>query len=268
MCATFAVTRDRFGRSHGLPGRFGAYWVRARARRSRCSVALMHGGRSGYPTTPSLDPSPWGRAAPLAPGRRDRDALPTRGRCRRPYDDRHDRRRGCRNAVLEELLWRGVYIELWPDDPWLGWVWPALVFRCVASRAPDHPSILDGVDHLCDLGHAAGALVGWVACARSRCAMSASRTRSRDRLRHPQRGVLPGWVTVGGDWRSARRRAHGDWRNGVSSLKSGGRSSQGLGPARRCSCRRVLPHRTPSHGPDVGACRHDSGSWLEHGCDP
>jgi membrane protease YdiL (CAAX protease family) len=32
------------------------------------------------------------------------------------------------NAVLEELLWRGVYISLWPRNPWLGWMWPAIGF--------------------------------------------------------------------------------------------------------------------------------------------
>src|SRR3954447_5738342 len=32
------------------------------------------------------------------------------------------------NAVLEELLWRGVYVTLWPPNPWLGWVWPAVGF--------------------------------------------------------------------------------------------------------------------------------------------
>jgi hypothetical protein len=32
------------------------------------------------------------------------------------------------NTLAEELLWRGVYISLWPDNPWLGWVWPALGF--------------------------------------------------------------------------------------------------------------------------------------------
>ncbi len=32
------------------------------------------------------------------------------------------------NATLEELLWRGVYITLWPTNPWLGWLWPAIGF--------------------------------------------------------------------------------------------------------------------------------------------
>jgi hypothetical protein len=32
------------------------------------------------------------------------------------------------NAPIEELLWRGVFVELWPGDPVLGWAWPALGF--------------------------------------------------------------------------------------------------------------------------------------------
>jgi membrane protease YdiL (CAAX protease family) len=32
------------------------------------------------------------------------------------------------NALLEELLWRGVYMTFWPRNPWLGWLWPALGF--------------------------------------------------------------------------------------------------------------------------------------------
>jgi membrane protease YdiL (CAAX protease family) len=32
------------------------------------------------------------------------------------------------NTMAEELLWRGVYISLWPHNPWLGWVWPAFGF--------------------------------------------------------------------------------------------------------------------------------------------
>jgi uncharacterized protein len=32
------------------------------------------------------------------------------------------------NTIAEEVLWRGVYISLWPHNPWLGWVWPAFGF--------------------------------------------------------------------------------------------------------------------------------------------
>jgi membrane protease YdiL (CAAX protease family) len=32
------------------------------------------------------------------------------------------------NGVLEELLWRGVYMTLFPDNPWLAIVYPAIGF--------------------------------------------------------------------------------------------------------------------------------------------
>jgi membrane protease YdiL (CAAX protease family) len=32
------------------------------------------------------------------------------------------------NALLEEVMWRGVFITFWPRNPWLGWVWPAAGF--------------------------------------------------------------------------------------------------------------------------------------------
>ena len=32
------------------------------------------------------------------------------------------------NAVGEELLWRGAFVEEFPDDPWRGAVWPLLGF--------------------------------------------------------------------------------------------------------------------------------------------
>lgn len=32
------------------------------------------------------------------------------------------------NAMLEEVLWRGVYIHLFPDRLSLGWLYPAVMF--------------------------------------------------------------------------------------------------------------------------------------------
>ena len=45
------------------------------------------------------------------------------------------------NAPLEELLWRASYAELWPDNPWLGYVWPSIGFA-LWHLAPQviHPS--------------------------------------------------------------------------------------------------------------------------------
>ena len=47
------------------------------------------------------------------------------------------------NAVVEEVLWRGVYVTLWPNSAILGWVWPAIGFGAW-HLAPQviHPSAL------------------------------------------------------------------------------------------------------------------------------
>ena len=63
------------------------------------------------------------------------------------------------NATLEELLWRGVYITFWADDPWLGW-WPAVGFGAWHLDAAGSPSILDGAGRLCDGGDRSGPLLG------------------------------------------------------------------------------------------------------------
>lgn len=45
------------------------------------------------------------------------------------------------NAVLEELLWRASYVSLWPENPWLAYVWPQIGFA-LWHLAPQviHPS--------------------------------------------------------------------------------------------------------------------------------
>jgi membrane protease YdiL (CAAX protease family) len=67
------------------------------------------------------------------------------------------------NSVLEELLWRGVYITLWPENPWLGWVWPAVGFG-LWHLAPQviHPSSLGPVAYVV-AATALGLSWGWVA---------------------------------------------------------------------------------------------------------
>ena len=32
------------------------------------------------------------------------------------------------NAFAEELLWGGLFVETFPDDPIKGWLWPATGF--------------------------------------------------------------------------------------------------------------------------------------------
>ena len=67
------------------------------------------------------------------------------------------------NAILEELLWRGVYIALWPRNPWLGWIWPAFGFAAW-HFAPQviHPSSL-GPATFTTASLALGLSWGWVA---------------------------------------------------------------------------------------------------------
>jgi membrane protease YdiL (CAAX protease family) len=67
------------------------------------------------------------------------------------------------NSVIEELLWRGVYITLWPRNAWLGWVWPAIGFG-VWHLAPQtiHPSPLGSVVYVVS-ATALGLSWGWVA---------------------------------------------------------------------------------------------------------
>ena len=67
------------------------------------------------------------------------------------------------NAVLEELMWRGVYVTLWPGNPWLGWIWPAIGFGAwhIAPQAI-HPSALGPLVYVVS-ATALGLSWGWVA---------------------------------------------------------------------------------------------------------
>ena len=67
------------------------------------------------------------------------------------------------NATLEELLWRGVYITFWADDPWLGWLWPAVGFGAW-HLAPQviHPSSMGPAGYAM-AATALGLSWGWVA---------------------------------------------------------------------------------------------------------
>jgi membrane protease YdiL (CAAX protease family) len=67
------------------------------------------------------------------------------------------------NTVAEELLWRGVFITLWPRDIVLGWLWPAIGFGAW-HLAPQviHPSSLGPVAYAV-AATAIGLSWGWVA---------------------------------------------------------------------------------------------------------
>jgi membrane protease YdiL (CAAX protease family) len=129
MCATFTLSRRRFGDHLGYLAGFGAYWATC----AGATIGLLSREdirRSFSETKPRLGrPLAVGVVLFLWP---PVGALGTRFL---PEIRTADRAMvvtitgvGVTNAVLEELLWRGVYVTLWPNDPWLGWVWPALGF--------------------------------------------------------------------------------------------------------------------------------------------
>jgi membrane protease YdiL (CAAX protease family) len=67
------------------------------------------------------------------------------------------------NATTEEVLWRGVYLRLWPDDPWLGYAWPSLGFG-LWHLAPQeiHPSPMGPLRYVA-AATVLGLSWGWVA---------------------------------------------------------------------------------------------------------
>ena len=129
MVATFQVTRDRLGDQWGYVAGFGAYWATCGGlslallgrRRVRDLFRDVH-PRLTKPVAVGLALLAWpavraittrfipeiGAATPAMVGTILGVAVA--------------------NAILEEVLWRGVYITLWPRNPWLGWIWPAVGF--------------------------------------------------------------------------------------------------------------------------------------------
>jgi hypothetical protein len=164
MVVTFNVARDRLGDQWGYVAGFGAYWATC----AGLSVALL--GRSGVrhlfrDVHPRL-----GRPAALGLALL---AWPAVG----AFATRFILEVGTAtsamlgtilgvavaNALLEEILWRGVYITLWPRNPWLGWLWPAVGFAAW-HFAPQviHPSAM-GPSVFVAASFLLGASWGWVA---------------------------------------------------------------------------------------------------------
>ena len=69
----------------------------------------------------------------------------------------------CVNAVAEELLWRGVFVSLWPGNLMLGWIWPSIGFGAwhIAPQVI-HPSSLGPLAYVA-AATALGLSWGWVA---------------------------------------------------------------------------------------------------------
>jgi len=82
------------------------------------------------------------------------------------------------NGILEEVLWRGVYIELFPNNPLWGNIWPTIWFA-LWHYAPGSISPLADVWTLMVGAGVLGALLSWVTKqSRSVCLAAASHTIS------------------------------------------------------------------------------------------
>jgi len=129
MTAAFSIAGDRLGRHGGYLAGFGLYW----ATRGALSVGLL--GTDGIrrlfrDARPRLGrPAALGAALLLWPaaGAIATRLIPEIGAAT-PVVVATIACVGLANALVEELLWRGVYITLWPRNPWLGWIWPAIGF--------------------------------------------------------------------------------------------------------------------------------------------
>jgi len=164
MRATFAATRDRFGEQRGYLAGFGIYWASCAAltagligpKRAR---ALFR-DRRPHPGRPALLAAAlllWPPAGAIATR-----FLPARSAAS-PANLATIGAVALANATLEEALWRGVYISLWPDNPVLGWIWPAVGFGAwhVAPQVI-HPSSM-GFPAYVTAATALGLSWGWVA---------------------------------------------------------------------------------------------------------
>ena len=164
MTATFAVASDRLGQRGGYLAGFGLYWASCGA----LSFAILGRSRMRHvvrDARPRLGkPAVLGAALLLWPpaGAIATRLIPDLGGAT-PAMVATAVSVAAVNAVLEELLWRGVYVTLWPRNPWLGWVWPAIGFGAW-HLAPQviHPSPLGPLAYVA-AATALGLSWGWVA---------------------------------------------------------------------------------------------------------
>ena len=164
MTASFRIAGDRLGPQAGYVAGFGIYWGTCAA----LSMALLGPGRvrslSGDVRPRLGRPAALGAILLVWPpvGAIATRLLPEIGRAT-PLMVGTIAGVAAANAVLEELLWRGVYISLWPANPWLGWVWPAFGFG-LWHLAPQviHPSAMGPVTYVV-AATSLGLSWGWVA---------------------------------------------------------------------------------------------------------
>lgn len=164
MMATFSVGRDRLGDQPGYVAGFGVYWATC----AGLSIGLLgrtrirelfrdvH-ARLGRPAALGAALVVWPAAGAIA----TRFIPEVGGATQVMFATIVGV--ALANAVLEELLWRGVSITLWPRNPGLGWVWPAVGFPAW-HFAPQviHPSAM-GPAVFVVASLALGLSWGWVA---------------------------------------------------------------------------------------------------------
>jgi hypothetical protein len=164
MTGVFTLGRDRLGDQLGYVAGFGAYWATC----AGLSLGLLGRRRARQlfdDARPRLGrPAVVGATLLLWPplGAIATRFLPELGSAT-PAMIATVAGVALANALLEELLWRGVFISLWPSNLWLGWLWPALGFG-LWHLAPQviHPSSMGPIAYVV-AATALGLSWGWVA---------------------------------------------------------------------------------------------------------
>jgi hypothetical protein len=164
MTATFAVTYHLWGDRLGYIAGFGVYWGVCAA----LSIGLLGPARIRQlfaDSRPRLGrPAAVGAALLLWPaiGAIVTRFIPEVGHAT-PAMIGTIAIVACINAILEELLWRGVYITFWPHSALLGWIWPAIGFGAW-HLAPQviHPAAMGPVAYVL-AATALGLSWGWIA---------------------------------------------------------------------------------------------------------
>ena len=163
MWALFGTLARRLGQRRGYLAGFGCYWagcylVPAALLGRRRALALLREPAGPLPrprwlaAAVLLVPPLGGAATELVPALDGADLaqLATAGAL------------AAVNATGEELLWRGLFVASFPDDPVRGWLWPAAGFTAwhlapVSVHRPRRPGAFLAGSAL------VGAGMGWVA---------------------------------------------------------------------------------------------------------
>ncbi len=164
MCVAFAAGRDRLGDHVGYVAGFGLYWgtcaglsLALLGRRRIRELFRDKRPRLGRPALVGAALLAWPPVGAIATR-----FIPELGSAT-PAMLATIAGVAVANAALEELLWRGVFIALWPRNPWLGWAWPAVGFG-LWHLAPQviHPSAMGAGVYVVS-ATALGLSWGWVA---------------------------------------------------------------------------------------------------------